>query len=423
MSVGSPIVFCQSAENRRFIPLSAATTRRDDPNAFDETLLQTLIDQSPGVLPIREFLPSATTLFSLAREVRVDIGGAEGRIDNLLVTDDGYLVIVETKLYRNPEATRAVVAQAMQYGMAIGVMRVPDLETCIRRGQSPALRPTETIRDCVSRLAAADDGHSVVLADDFDEAFERHLRMGEILLLVVSDGIHVGVQRLTDWLNGQGSSSPLKFGLVELKFYALGDQQLVIPRAVVKTREISRHVVMVDVHSAVAGVTATTDVLDEYRNASGGQVQESRSVKTAAAPLTRNTLLQLVASDDREAAGRLIDLLEMFDQQGTGSYLQLGLRFPEGGDGFHPLAYLGKGGIWVYPLKKDRDRLGDSLMAKFQRDANRFGLFYREDQIGNPNSSGCAVKYRALKDKSAFAAFLDSYRKTLKDALEAEAVQ
>ena len=62
-------------------------------------------------------------MFSLGREVTVDLGNRLGRIDNLLVTNDGYLVIVETKLYRNPEGVREVIVQTLQYGMAVGKMK------------------------------------------------------------------------------------------------------------------------------------------------------------------------------------------------------------------------------------------------------------------------------------------------------------
>lgn len=247
MSIGSPIVFGETQDTRQFIPLAAISTRRDDPNSFDEDLLQELIDATPNILPIRDFLPSTSALFALGREVAVDIGGSEGFIDNLLVTNDGYLVIVETKLYRNPEATRDVVTQTLQYGMSVGRMPLLELEARIRSGQHPALRRDESIRDCIARLVAESPALAGTLADDFEEALERHLRQGEILLLVVSDGIRTGVERVTHWLNEQGNSSPFKFGLVELKFYAFGDKRLVIPRTVLKTREISRHVVVVDI--------------------------------------------------------------------------------------------------------------------------------------------------------------------------------
>lgn len=156
MSIGSPIVFGEVPQNRQFKALTAISTRRDDPDSFDEALLQKLIEETPNVLPIREFLPSTTAVFSLGRELKVDIGGKDGYIDNLLVTNDGYIVIVETKLHRNPEATRDVVAQTLQYGMAIGSMSVLKLEDRIRSSQNPALWRNESIRDCVSRLATDD---------------------------------------------------------------------------------------------------------------------------------------------------------------------------------------------------------------------------------------------------------------------------
>lgn len=102
MKFGAPIVISDDSLKRRYLPLAGISARRDDPNSFDETLLQELIDATPNVLPIHEYLPSTTTLFSLGREVPVNLGGKEGFIDNLLVTNDGHLVIVETKLYRNP---------------------------------------------------------------------------------------------------------------------------------------------------------------------------------------------------------------------------------------------------------------------------------------------------------------------------------
>ena len=65
MSIGTPVVFTEGTEIREFTPLSSISVRRDDPNSFDESLLQELIDATPNVLPVREYLPSTTSLFSL----------------------------------------------------------------------------------------------------------------------------------------------------------------------------------------------------------------------------------------------------------------------------------------------------------------------------------------------------------------------
>lgn len=419
MAVGTPIVYSDLTEKRHFLPLTGISARRDDPASFNECLLQELIDQSPNVLPVREYLPSVKGLFSLAREVPVDLGSQQGFIDNLLITNEGHLVIVETKLYRNPEATRDVITQTLQYGMAVGQMRLMELENRIKRGQNPSLRRDESILECVSRVAA-DTNVSGLLPEDFEEALERFLRRGEILLLIVSDGIHVGVERVAHWLNDQGSSTPYKLGLIELKFYSIGNDRLVVPRTILKTREISRHVVVVDIRPN-ADVTASAEVTDEFKTTAGGTVQKSRAVKSAATPLTKAQLLQLIAPENRQLASRLAEELENcgFDQQGTGNYYQYGIRFPSEGGDFHPLAYLAKDGIWVCALKPLRRLIGPEGMIAFHHEANKFAPFYRPDQIDNPESTGSEAKYRLIEEAAipGLAAFLDGFRTKLTELL------
>jgi len=420
MSFGSPIVFNKDAQHCRFVPLSGISARRDDPNAFNENLLQELIDATPNVLPIREFLPSTTALFSLGREVPVDLGGSSnGYIDNLLVTNDGYPVIVETKLYRNPEGKRDVITQTLQYGIAVGKISLVELEAQICKGQSPALRRGETISECVTRLAVENNSPGLV-AEDFETTLERHLRLGEILLLIVSDGIHLAVERVTDWLNVQGNSTPFKFGLVELKFYIHGNEQLVVPRTVLKTREVSRHVVVVDIRPTPQA-TATTAITDDFKNTAGGKVQESRSVRPAALPLTKSQLLQIVAAEDQAFAAELLEALEAYplDFRGLPTTLQVGFYYPEGSDVFHPLAHLYKGGVWAYPLAALRKVLGPDTTLAFHSEANSLATFFREDQIGNPDSTGGQARYSQLAGKAEkFAAFLNDYRNKALERLE-----
>lgn len=418
MSFGSPIAVSGDKNKKQFAQLDMVSTRRDDPDSFDETFLQELIDTAPNVLPVREYLPSSTTLFSLGREVPVDLGVNQGYIDNLLVTNDGYLVIVETKLYRNPEGIREVIAQTLQYGMAVGQMPIMELESRIKRGQCPALKAGESIRECVSRLTA-EQNRSVMLADDFEEAFERHLHRGEVLLLIASDGIHLGVERVSHWLNDQGSSSPFKFGLVELKLFRHGDQQIVIPRTVLKTREVSRHVVVVDIRSQAGNTSDVSAIVnDDFRNSSsGGKVQESRTVKVAKSPLTKNQLLQLVSTDDLPSVTQLLDQLESqgFDQNGSPTLLRLGITYPDDGD-FFGLAFFGQTDVYLNLPSKILKAIDPETITEFRRRGSVFG-FYRKDDLANPN--GLNVKYRFLKENLfELADFLGEYRNIFLEALQ-----
>src|SRR5437763_1047675 len=77
-----------------------------------EGWLKAVLDLSPSLLPIREIDERIEPpLVSLGREIET----AAGPIDNLFLSANGYLVVVETKLWRNPEARREVVAQLIDY--------------------------------------------------------------------------------------------------------------------------------------------------------------------------------------------------------------------------------------------------------------------------------------------------------------------
>lgn len=416
MGFGRPVVIANNAGKASFSSLAAVSVRRDDPNSFNETMLQELIDAVPDVLPVHEYLPSTTALFSLGREVPVNLGANNGYIDNLLVTNDGYLVIVETKLYRNPEGIREVIAQTLQYGMAVGGMSIIQLEGQIKQGQSPSLRRDENIRDCVTRVAT-EKCLSATLADNFEETLERHLRRGEILLLIVSDGIHVGVERVTHWLNETNNSSAFKLGLVELKFFNHGNERLVVPRTTLRTREVSRHVVVVDVRPQ-SGAEATTVVHDEFLNPAGGRkTPETRSVKSARPSLTKNEYLKLVSTDDLPTVTMLLEQLELLglDQDGSPTTMRVGITYPEGGD-FLGLAFLGQADVYLNVPKRVLKAIDEETVIAFRKRGSHFG-FYRKDDIENPNSLN--VKFRALKDNIYdFAAFLGEYRSIFIEALQ-----
>lgn len=76
-----------------------------------EKWLQDLIHDNPELLPIEEIEPGFGRPVAVCRELATK----HGFIDNLLITPEGNIVVVEVKLWRNPEARRAVVAQALYH--------------------------------------------------------------------------------------------------------------------------------------------------------------------------------------------------------------------------------------------------------------------------------------------------------------------
>src|SRR5437016_1307577 len=79
---------------------------------FDERFLQQLLADHPELLPVSALRDDVGSLLCVGREVPV---GAIGSIDNLYLSTAGYPVIVETKLWRSPEARREVLSQTLEY--------------------------------------------------------------------------------------------------------------------------------------------------------------------------------------------------------------------------------------------------------------------------------------------------------------------
>ena len=65
--------------------------------------------------------------------VGMEVPTPAGYIDNLFVTAEGHLVVVECKLWRNPEARRKVLAQIIDYAQSVSSWQYDDLEKAIRK--------------------------------------------------------------------------------------------------------------------------------------------------------------------------------------------------------------------------------------------------------------------------------------------------
>lgn len=88
----------------------------------DEKWLQDLIATHSEILPVEEFDEVFGPAISLGRE----IGTAAGSIDNLYVSPKGSLTIVETKLWKNPDKHRTVVAQIIDYAKELKGVKSPN---------------------------------------------------------------------------------------------------------------------------------------------------------------------------------------------------------------------------------------------------------------------------------------------------------
>ena len=202
-----------------------------DERSIRESWFQDLLFKYPSLIPIDEIEPVFGPMISVVREMPTDAGP----VDIVYISASGYLTLVETKLWRNPEARREVVAQIIDYATAMSRWTYDQL------------------RDAVKKAGGVGDDPLITAAQeqpDFDKArfidtVSRNLAKGRFLLLIVGDGIQEGVEHLADTL----SRSPqlgFSLALVELALFKTGDSAggfFVQPRVLARTKEVVRAVI------------------------------------------------------------------------------------------------------------------------------------------------------------------------------------
>ncbi len=214
--------------------LDLVLKRHDTTDAYKEDLLQHIVDTAPEVLPLAEIDRGFVGARSICRELpfSLDLQRAK-RLDNLLITPNGGIVLVECKLIRNNEAKTAVLSQLLGYLTDISKWRYSDLEKAVR-----AVRAEMKCED--HSLYELANASSVGLDEiEFSEIVDHNLRRGRMLALIVGDGVSDRVQDMAEFLSGK-ATTPFTLGLVKLDIFRMpgnGDSgYLVLPQVQVRTQ-------------------------------------------------------------------------------------------------------------------------------------------------------------------------------------------
>ena len=203
--------------------------------SFNEKWLQTILEQNPEIIPSTEVGSEFAPLLCIGTEVPVGSGGTKGYIDNLYITPSGHLVVVETKLFRNQESKRAVVAQIIDYAKELQKWTCEQLD---KIAENYTYQKTGKASRIIDMMAAA--GY-LRFCDEaaFTDCVNENLKQASFLLLIIGDGIRSGVQQLADFLNIH-TNMRFHLGLVEMEIYQNGDSTIIIPNMLTKTAIIEK---------------------------------------------------------------------------------------------------------------------------------------------------------------------------------------
>lgn len=152
--------------------------------------------------------------------------------------EHGRLVVIECKLWRNPQARREVVGQILDYARELSRFAYEDLQ----RQVSIATRRQGNVLFSLAQEAGGTSGEA-----EFVDRVTPDLAAGRFLLLVVGDGIAEGTRRIGEYLRDQPGLA-FSFGLIEIAEYRHQDgdgQEHVVmqPQVLAQTAIIERHVI------------------------------------------------------------------------------------------------------------------------------------------------------------------------------------
>lgn len=310
-----------------------------------EAFLQNAIDRNPEILPVEELDESYGPLISLGQEI--------DNIDNLYISPSGRLTLAETKLWRNPESTRTVIAQILDYATRISSWSYEELESNARKATGDAPIGSQSLYEFVKSSSPCD----IPPEQDFVDAVQRTLRTCRFMLLIVGDGIRENLEAMMSAIH-MHPEKLFTFGLIELQIFqeiSRPGEYLVVPQILANSTEVVRSVVRVETSgTGTAKVSVELEETESKRSRSGGV--------SARRTLSKDEFLSEIS--DNETKAIFTDLMTISDDLGAeltwgASSVSVKLPDPSGsGQKFTLFVMTTKGEIYTGWLGGQLERAG-----------------------------------------------------------------
>lgn len=207
--------------------------REDLRSGLPEHWLRDRIFENPRLIPLDKLDPSAGDLIPLCREFPLSKYGSPVYLDILGVTRQGRLVLIECKLWRNPQARREVVAQLLEYASLLRRLRHSDLTSILKT--SRGLKGENPIFDIVAAHVGT------IREAEFTDFVAKSLERGDFDLIIAGDGIREDMTAIAEHLLDRGS----RLALVELQIWrAPGGQRLLVPHIPFRTEVVKQRILV-----------------------------------------------------------------------------------------------------------------------------------------------------------------------------------
>jgi hypothetical protein len=179
--------------------------------------------------------PGSSRFIPICRELTIPkTGGASVYLDLFGVTPEGKLVLIECKLWRNPQARREVVAQALEYASLLRNWSYSDLS--VRLQNMLGTQSDNPLFDIYRKADGPLD------EDALHDRIARGLKAGDFLVIIAGDGIREDVLAIAEHLN-MNSGMATSLALTEFQmFMGPTGETVIIPYVPVRTDVLTHRV-------------------------------------------------------------------------------------------------------------------------------------------------------------------------------------
>lgn len=220
----------------------------------DEKWLQGVLFTNSELIPIKEINPGTQGFVPVCREFTIPKAGGSVFLDIFGVTPEGKLVLIECKLWRNPQARREVIAQILEYASLLHQWTFGDLSSRVKTvlgatGHNPLYDLV------VKKFPDTDEAN-------FVDQVSASLKTGDFDLIIAGDGIRSDVHAIADHLN-QSSGLASRMALVEFQLWEAENDELIIMPSIPLKTEIIKHRVFVTDNGTPVSFSASTSEDDD----------------------------------------------------------------------------------------------------------------------------------------------------------------
>lgn len=252
-------------------------------SSFDEKWLQQVIFENINLIDVSDPVYDKLTIVPLCRELTLNDGIRNLFLDVLAVTETGRLVLIECKLWKNPQARREVLAQTLEYASLMQKLTYSDLAAKLKKHVT----------------CGSEDPISYKLRSNglqFDESMlidriSENMKRGDFHLIIAGDGIRGDLVNLVNSSVMSGMTADLS--LLEIAVHKNSDGDFLLSPSVPSETETLKRTVLLSVEGMPALIEEDLEAETESTSRSGVSRPMKKEVKEANSLFWKRTISQI----------------------------------------------------------------------------------------------------------------------------------